>query len=176
MIATATALAAQSPATAGQTFSQWVTENNLSGPAAAPLAAPAGDNVPNLLKFALGLEPNTPAPADRLPSGWLTSDGQRTFTYFERSTIEASLQVEASADLLEWKSDAVEEIARTPENGGSLVTVRETLPEAPDRAFLRLRVSLPGPPAPYSDDPLNPTPVEFLSGDNEVSGQVATPR
>lgn len=175
-IASVAALTAQSPSSTGQTFSQWVAENNLSGASAAPLATPAGDNVPNLLKFALGLEPNTPAPADRLPSGSRGPDGERTFTYFERSPIQANFQVEASADLLEWKSDAVAEISRDQNSEGTLVTVRETLPDSPDRAFLRLRVSLPEPPAPYSDDPLNPTPVEFTSGDNAVSGQVATPR
>jgi len=43
-----------------QTYSQWLTENNLPADASgtgALLAAPAGDGIPNLLKFGLGLTP-----------------------------------------------------------------------------------------------------------------------
>jgi len=146
------------------------------GSSAAALASPAGDNVPNLLKFALGLDPKFPAPINELPSSSLGASGERTFTYLERSPIQASLQVEASANLLQWQSDAVVELRRTASSEGTLVTVKENLPGAPGGAFFRLRVTLPPPPVVLSNDPLNPTPFVFELGNNEVSGQVAAPR
>ena len=38
-------------------------------------ASPAGDGVPNLIKYALGLNPFTPATAAQLPSGSIQPDG-----------------------------------------------------------------------------------------------------
>ena len=176
LITAAVGSLAQSPSSNGQSFLQWVNENGLTGSSAAALASPAGDNVPNLLKFALGLDPNLPAPVDQLPSISFGASGERTFTYLERSPIQASLQVEASANLLQWQSDAVVELRRTASSEGTLVTVKENFPDAPGGAFFRLRVSLPPPPLALSNDPLNPTPFVFVLGDNEVSGQVGTPR
>lgn len=167
---------AQSPPSNGQSFLQWVNENGLIGSSAAALASPAGDNVPNLLKFALGLDPTFPAPVDELPSSSLGASGDRTFTYLERSPIQASLQVEASANLFEWQSDSVVELRRTASSKGTLVTVKENLADAPDDVFFRLRVTLPPPPVALSNDPLHPTFLIFGPGNNEVSGQVATPR
>lgn len=168
--------AATWPVQAAESFLEWSVGKNLTGANAGALAAPAGDGVPNAVKFALGLEPGLPAAPGQLPVVGRDAGGRGTLTFFARNDIAATVQAEASTDLTTWNPAAVEEIARTPGSGGDLVTVRETLPGSPGRSFLRLRVSLPGPPAPYANDPLAPTPLLFAAGNNTVAGQVAAPR
>jgi hypothetical protein len=43
----------------GQTYSSWVTQNNLTGPNASQTAVLANDKLNNLFKYALGLNPTT---------------------------------------------------------------------------------------------------------------------
>jgi hypothetical protein len=44
-------------ASAAQSFAGWLQQYDLSGPDAAMTAAPAGDGIPNLLKYAFNLDP-----------------------------------------------------------------------------------------------------------------------
>lgn len=104
-----------------------------------PLADPDGDGRPNLMEFALGLDPFDPADAPLIEAGL---DGEHlVFTYARRAPAAgAAFTVEFSADLATWTAGGTV-IAVVPEGGRDVVSVR-----APSQAhrFARLRVSLPG--------------------------------
>jgi len=115
--------AATWPVQAEESFLEWSVGKNLTGANAGALAAPAGDGVPNAVKFALGLEPGLPAAPGQLPVVGRDAEGRGTLTFFARNDIAATVQAEASADLTTWNPAAVEEIARTPGSGGDLATL-----------------------------------------------------
>jgi hypothetical protein len=109
-----------------------------------PEASPQGDGIPNLLKFALGLDPRKPA--GKLPVD-LTSEvfeGQRYLVLsVNRSPTADGIEmiVEAANRLsseAKWKSEGLVVIQDDPER--LLVRDSVSVDEA-DRRFLRLRVS-----------------------------------
>lgn len=130
------------------TFADWQTENfdaeELLDPAVSgPDAAPAGDGVPNLLKYAMDLEAKVPFNGSDLLAPAM-DDGSLTLTYLERTDIsDIEYVVELSADLADWVSgpEHVEEVSRTSE-GENLerVTVKANLSPEAGRAFLQLRI------------------------------------
>lgn len=101
---------------------------------AADHADPDGDNLPNLLEYAIGSDPLL---ADTSPlSTGLTNDSPPRFQIvFDRSPDSSLIySVEASSDLQTWTTIAV-----NPGQPGTSVTVTDS-PSGP-RRFLRLRVS-----------------------------------
>ena len=106
-------------------------------------AQPAGDGCSNLVKYAVGLTPFTPAPTSAYMSlGGTISGGELAFTYDRDSAAtDVSLRVEQSTDLLTW----------TPSSGTSTVVavtgtvqiLRLAIPTTLRRTFLRLNVSTP---------------------------------
>lgn len=93
----------------GGGFDQWRTEHfteseladpNISGPSAAP----AGDGVSNLLKYAFGLLPKEPADPSLLPQSHIEADHLH-LTYSQlKAAMDVDLTVEVSSDLLTWES------------------------------------------------------------------------
>lgn len=118
---------------------QWLlthfSTTNSSGPAAW-LADPDRDGWVNLLKYALGLDPLTPASASPVLSQ--ISDLKLQISFF-RAASDLTYEILASDDLITWHV-----IATDPGQVGTEVTVKdpEAVLENP-RRFLRLRVSSP---------------------------------
>jgi hypothetical protein len=105
----------------------------------APAAAPFGDGVPNLLRFALGgtLTPGgSSAPAITLPSP-ATDNGGRLQLSFPRASADVIYVVETSGDLVTWQQAALYSGAA----GGTTIWT-DTVPAAP-RRFARLRIVAP---------------------------------
>ncbi len=106
---------------------------------------PSGDGIENLLKYALGLNPHL---SERGHMPWETIqqiDGENylTLTFTRPGNLtDVIYHVEASGDLADWTSPAVQ-YGEPVENGDGTVTVTyrdsEPIGEA-DRRFLRLRV------------------------------------
>jgi hypothetical protein len=110
-------------------------------------AAPAGDGVPNLAKYYLGLPAKTIAPADRLPRGSLLSSSNLLYLALvyerDKAALDVNALAEVSPDLAGWFSGPA--YAATPEvtdlGVRERVTVRDLTPVsvAPAR-FMRLRL------------------------------------
>lgn len=130
-------------------FEQWqatnwppATPRSIIGPAADP----DGDGIPNLLEYALGLNP-TNASRSGLPTACIVeSDGQRygalTFTQMKYAT-DVTCEVFATSSLPapEWQMlNTIQDIEDLGD--GERITVRDELPiTATGQRFYRLRVS-----------------------------------
>jgi hypothetical protein len=106
----------------------------------------AGDGVPNLLKYALGLNPLVPATLAQLPSGRIQTDqGSDYLTLIVSRTAAApdvSYTVEVSGDLKTWLSGPPNTVVLT--NAATQLVVRDNTPvPGSNSRFIRLRVSNP---------------------------------
>ena len=114
--------------------------------AAANGASPAGDGVYNLIKYALGLPPLTPAVAAQLPSGSIqTFSGQNYLTLTINRAANPSditYTVEVSSNLLDWVSGPANTVTLT--NTASQLVVRDDVPvPSATPRFMRLVVGNP---------------------------------
>jgi hypothetical protein len=129
----------------GWTFALWGAINfspeELADPSiSGPLAAPAGDGISNLLKYAFGLDPLTPVSSTDLPQPERV-DGALRLTYRELwEALDIEYIPELSQDLMGWDGEDVVEINRVTDGDYDLVTVEAVLPEGSPRAFLRVMV------------------------------------
>ncbi len=114
--------------------------------AGADGAEPAHDSVPNLIKYALGLNPLVAAPTNQLPVADLqTNNGVEYLTLtVNRPAIAPGVTytVEVSGDLTNWFSGGTNTLTLT--NSATLLVVQDATPVQPvsDR-FIRLTVSEP---------------------------------
>jgi hypothetical protein len=118
------------------------TAIELADPAVSgDLADPDGDGIPNLMEYALGLEPRQPDQTG-LPFAKIMDD-YFTLTYNRRKgATDLSLVVEVSDDLLIWRTGApyVEELQIVDGEEAEMVTVRSRLPVSQTtQRFMRLR-------------------------------------
>ncbi|HNQ89065.1 MAG TPA: hypothetical protein PKM73_10660 [Verrucomicrobiota bacterium] len=115
-------------------------ETDLSGPGASP----AGDGVPNLLKYAFGL-----GPFEQAVSPWITlrlDEGRGMLAYARpASATDVSYRVEVSQDLEAWTESGIHHAA-TGTNASGLQTweARQTTPPTA-RFFFRMRIGFSGP-------------------------------
>ena len=133
-------------------FAAWRTEaftngsDRINTAVSGPLAAPRGEGVQNLMRYALGMGWNTPA-TERFPRLTLNSGGAGSAYRFpfDSGRDDVAYVVEATGDLKDWskaaslfdsRSDFPEELDE------GWLTVRET--ELATRRFYRLRVILLG--------------------------------
>jgi hypothetical protein len=135
------------PAPTTTSFSAWqaqyftadqLADATISGATADPY----GSGVPNLLAYALQLNPATAKPTD-VPSPVITN-GHLSVTYFDPSAItDVTYIVEVSTDLVNWNSGAgyTEVVSSVPGAGGTTITVQDTLPATAQKHFMRLRVT-----------------------------------
>jgi len=126
-------------------------DNHFGNPsnvgAGANTASPAGDGVPNLIKYALGLNPSIPATAAQLPSGGIQPDGG---TNYLTLTVNRAAQpsdityiVEVSSNLLGgWVSSPPNTVTLTNTTTQLMVRDNTPVPAATER-FIRLRVTNP---------------------------------
>lgn len=131
--------------TSGYSYESWsalaFTEAEAQDPALSdPLADYANDGTPNLIKYALGLQPWDAVAPDRLLMG-VKEDG-RLFARFrlDRSLGDITYRLEASTDLNDW-SEVVYDSALDPgpNSDGELHEVVLPLDSA-SRRFLRLAI------------------------------------
>jgi hypothetical protein len=110
-------------------------------------ASPAGDGVPNLIKYALGLNPSLPVAAAQLPAGGIQPSGG---TNYLTLTVNRAAQpsdityiVEVASNLLGgWVSGPPNTVTLT--NTATQLMVRDNTPvPATTERFIRLRVTNP---------------------------------
>jgi lysophospholipase L1-like esterase len=129
-----------------QPFDLWKQANfgdQANNPAVAgDLADPAGDGVPNILKYALGLDPRTAASADSLPTKGLEG-AQLTLTYTKiKSATDISYQVVWSPNLISWSQDGITESVVPGSDTPTSQKIKATAPSSGARQqLIRLKVS-----------------------------------
>jgi hypothetical protein len=113
--------------------------------AGADDAAAAGDGVPNLIKYALGLNPSTPANPDQLLIGTLQSSGGQkylTLTVNRASRVtDVTYLVEVSSDSKTWVFGPPNTV--TLSDTSTQLVVRDNTPVGASPRFIRLAVSNP---------------------------------
>lgn len=105
-------------------------------------AAPAGDGVTNLLKFALGLKPFEIARRSELPSVRVHSEGSLEIAYTRPKEVgDFTFVVESSTDLMQWEAVrfSAENVAVRDLGDREEIGVRAATAGG-ERQFLRLRV------------------------------------
>lgn len=129
------------------TFSSWTAANftqaQLSQPSVSgALAKPAGDGIPNLLKYACDLNPNSLDPS-ALPQVAMVN-GQLALTYVRNKTAsDLSYVVEVSSDGLNWYSGASFTVVQADDGFTQTIQVNDLTPaSSSNRRFMRLRVKL----------------------------------
>ncbi|MFU8892485.1 MAG: InlB B-repeat-containing protein [Luteolibacter sp.] len=149
-------------------FQQWAEDNNLDGGSADLLAAPAGDGVTNLQKFAFGMDPGTAGAAavtfiengevtGGMPTVWLRESTNNSVDYravFSRRKdhVAAGLRYtfQFSTDLGGWVSrDVTPTVISNPESESDIEAVSVPYPmfiQTPDGyqkpKFFRVGVSM----------------------------------
>lgn len=108
----------------------------------APGAFPADDGVANLVKYALGLRPAEPAASELLPALELDASGHLRLEFRRNSSAAVQSILESSPDLIAWSPLAITPELR-PDPDSLHEWVSFPLPSSPDRAFYRIRFTLP---------------------------------
>ncbi|MFN7138305.1 MAG: hypothetical protein ACK4UN_03085 [Limisphaerales bacterium] len=129
-------------------FDSWKTfhfsDGDLLDPAiSGEQAAPSGDRIPNLLKYAFGLSPLENVPAEALPKPFIHQD-KLTLTYERNKALtDLSYSEEVSSDLQEWTSDAsqVEVLENVDLGATRRITVQDRFPMTLPQRFMRLKVT-----------------------------------
>ena len=116
------------------TFSSWAVENNLPLDRDGPLEDADFDGIPNLIEYALDLEPLVADPG-ALPQAVL-ENGILSYTYV-RHRSDILYTVETSGDFSGWTANGVDQ--GTPATDG---TTTASIPYTPGSAFLHLKVEL----------------------------------
>jgi hypothetical protein len=112
----------------------------------ADTATPAGDGVPNLIKYALGLDPYTTAAPSQLPTGSIQPDSGQSYLTLTVNTVaqepDVTYAVEVSGDLQTWTSGPPFTVTLT--NTATQLIVRDNIPfGSAIMRFIHLRVSDP---------------------------------
>lgn len=126
----------------GLSYQDWLAEYILPGDQLAPEDNPAGDGVPNLVKYALGMDPTV---ADRTGLPTISLESVNSDEYLEirvernASATEVELVPEVSSDLVEWHSGS-EHVEILVDDPGILhARDRQPLGSA-GRRFMRINV------------------------------------
>lgn len=125
-------------------FRKWLVSkfgNQATNPLIAdPTASPAGDGVSNLIKYALGLDPNAPA-STGMPV-LSHQGGQLSLTYTKSmSATNIVMAVEWSTDLVHWNTSGVTQTVL--DDDGMTQEIRSSVPMGSTAKFLRLSVTQP---------------------------------
>jgi hypothetical protein len=107
-------------------------------------ASPSGDGIPNLIKYAVGLDPMTPTTSSAFLSvSIVEADDQKYLAMTVTRSAEApdiNYTVEVSSDLFTWNSGAPFTVALADTPTQLVVRDNTPVPSAPAR-FMRFRVS-----------------------------------
>jgi hypothetical protein len=111
--------------TVASAYELWADSFDLTGDLRLPEADPAGDGISNLVKYGLGLSPNTPANMSNLME-FIALEGKNylgiRFTRPENQT-DLTTQGQATTDLTDWNAGAMGVSVTTQSNGDGTETV-----------------------------------------------------
>ena len=146
-IVTVTTPGVNTSTTPVNSFSSWqskyYTAAQLADPTiGGPGADPYGSGVPNLLAYALQLDPSTAKPTD-VPQP-VVVNGHLQVTYFVPTAVtDVSYIVEVSSNLATWNSGTgyTQTLSNVTNSTGHTITVQDTLPATEGKHFMRLRVT-----------------------------------
>ncbi|MCU0792872.1 MAG: hypothetical protein MUE42_08495 [Opitutaceae bacterium] len=109
------------------------------------LAVPAGDGIPNLLRYAFGLPVTVSSASSDLLPGLIATPSETSplFIHQERAgAADLTYTVEASAELAAWSLPVTEHSRSAPDAEGWItVATRAEAPAGAPRVFFRVRVS-----------------------------------
>jgi alpha-N-arabinofuranosidase len=115
-----------------------VADTTVSGPNSDPY----GSGVPNLLAYALQLNPATAQLTD-VPTA-VPTNGHLQITYFVPTSVtDVNYIVEVSTDLVTWNTGTgyTQTVSSVAGTGGTTITVQDTLPTTTAKRFMHLRVT-----------------------------------
>ncbi len=134
--------------TAPPLYSGWVSANSLGGLNALETASPKGDGITNLMKYALGLNPNefcfalTDGTNPGLPLLGTEADGISLLYQKDLSKLDLIYAIETSPDMLTWTETGATESIES--KSGYIRTIKATIPKGVDpKKFARLKVTRP---------------------------------
>jgi len=135
----------QSPYTVWQQL--YFTAAELANPAvSSDTATPAGDGIPNLMKYALNIAPKTNG-VGRLPVVSVTTSGSGNYLSLKYTQVISDTDIsyvpEASGDLKTWDANSVSLVSTTnnPDGLTKTVVVQDVIPmNSSSRRFIRLTV------------------------------------
>ncbi|MCM2274033.1 MAG: hypothetical protein NDI75_04450, partial [Candidatus Didemnitutus sp.] len=128
------------------TYAAWQAQQFSSAELADPLlsgsqAVLTADGLPNLLKYALGLDAHRTVPPGACSAGATSADW--TFVYRRPSTVtDLTYGVEATADFVDWTTISVVQAQVSEQDGWQTWEARCPKLDQP-RLFFRLKVSRP---------------------------------
>ena len=129
-------------------FNLWISPYGLTGNNALSTASPAGDGISNLMKYALGLNPNkvcatpTNGTTAGLPLEAITGSTLSLTYQKDTSKTDITYRVEAGSDLSSWSNSGVtEQIMST--NGTIQTIVASVSTIGNPKQFIRLKVTAP---------------------------------
>lgn len=147
------AVAASAPV---PTFGEWAAAAGLTGEDALPLAAPSGDGVENLVKYAFNLDPTRPDrrmfdPTDSVPAGLpaIALEGgagefMLVLEFLRRRDSGLVYRPEFSVDLHDWIAGRDVETVEIVDEDWERVRVRQPVDfDSGEQVFGRVRVTLP---------------------------------
>lgn len=129
----------------GITFEEWIASQDLPAGDSTPAATPAGDSMPNLLKFAMGV-PASQSIGHYAPLLVWEADSSKLYFDFLQAPARTgvAMQLEYSTDLHQWQPLEMATIERGPAASGGASWYRASFPEnAADGTFIRLSASNP---------------------------------
>ncbi len=128
------------PAGAPTTYTTWILGfEGLNTAARQPAANPARDGLPNLLKYALGMDPLQSGPSSGSLPSVVWNEGHATFHYHHDTRLsDVAYRVEWSTDLETWHRTGLTETTLEAVDGLELRQARPTA--APQPAFFRLSI------------------------------------
>jgi hypothetical protein len=135
------------PAEAPTTFTTWILGfEGLHRAEREPAANPARDGLPNLLKYALGIDPREPGTSSGNLPFVAQGEGQTVFHYMQNTRLpDIAYHVEWSTDLENWQRTGLTETTLESIDGLEHRQARPTTPPA-HPTFFRLAVeTLPAP-------------------------------
>ena len=121
----------------GDPYQQWLQANNLPSDGSgdgAPAAMPLSDGVPNVIKYALGLNLDVRGYGDRLTTGSAADSGQDylvlAYTRPEPAPAGITYTVKTCSDLTAWSAEETLQLGSTVSQDGlwRTTTVRDTQP------------------------------------------------
>jgi hypothetical protein len=133
--------------TATSPYGIWADSHALTGNDSLPTAEPLADGIPNLLKYALGIDPQIAGFQGHLDHGTTPVTGAThltlNYTRPAPAPIGVIYTVETSGDLATWSSDGTVEVASSDNgNGSRTITVRDGSSNPPAAMrFIRLKIS-----------------------------------
>ena len=131
---------------APQGYNVWASSNGLSGANALDMATPVKDGIPNLVKYALGLNPNQVSTAvtngvnPGLPLG--RQEGNSLTLTYQKDTSKSDLTytVETSTDLVNWITGGINETLQS--TSGNIQTRKASVVTGTaNRQFIHLKIT-----------------------------------